>query len=205
MLLLLLTGGAAGSRPTLPPTFVPIELAKFPTTNGCCDEALRTVTVGPTGQYQSIFAAVLAAPPRTKIVIAAGRYTTTDNEYLYYSAALSVVADDICIVGAGASNTQLVAAPGQKYGMLVSGQRTTISGLSLIGFQAAIPISPADTADKRTTLWKVRWRGCVSGGCRLGTGANVGCTHNEHDHQPGSRNRHAAVSLFSNNRRHCLP
>jgi hypothetical protein len=92
---------ASAQRPSLPATFVPINVTAFPTLQGNCNRATQKITVGPNGTYKSLYAAVAAARPRTMIVVSAGNYTSTDDEYSEASVAVNVDKDDLCIVGAG--------------------------------------------------------------------------------------------------------
>lgn len=98
---------ASAQRPALPDTFVPINQTAFPTLTGSCAQAIRKITVGPNSTFKSLSAAVLAAKPRTRIEIAAGRYTATEDEYSE-GAVANINKDDLCIVG----------APGGRVGML---------------------------------------------------------------------------------------
>jgi hypothetical protein len=150
----LLAGGQAGAaarRPAVPPTFVGVETSAFPEPGAACRDSRRTLRV-PSQRFPTISGALSAARPGTRIVVAPGRYREHPNEWF----ALRLDVSRVCLV-APKRRSSIVAAPGQKYGLLVTGSNVAVSGLTLRGFTASVSLGRDDGATQRAvTLQHLR-------------------------------------------------
>lgn len=128
------TGVPSGSGPrALPPTFVDLELDRFPqAATAVCDANVEHVAVDSA---EVLVAAVEQAGPGTTIEIAPGAYTLHPGEHV----ALQWDSDGLCLRGDGGP-VILQAAQGQKYGLSFSGDDTALVGLALRGFQVGVSL-----------------------------------------------------------------
>ncbi|MBM4318829.1 MAG: hypothetical protein FJ125_02470 [Deltaproteobacteria bacterium] len=137
-----------GPRP-LPPTFIPLELERFPrpAAEACRGNRNRVrVAVG-----QSIARAVAAAPPGTTIWIEPGSYTEAG------ATAIEWETDRLCLRAADGGEVVLQATPGQRHGISPQGDDAVLEGFTLRGFTSSIGLwQGGGRTQQRVTIERVR-------------------------------------------------
>ena len=126
-----LQGSEVGPRP-LPPTFVPLELERFPlpAARACADNGqVLHVAAG-----ESISDALEAAAPGTTVLVEPGQYTENPES----DTALGWSTDNICLRAAGDGEVVLQAAAGRRRGIIPLGGNTVIEGFTLRGFATGV-------------------------------------------------------------------
>eukprot|EP00775_Hariotina_reticulata_P013983 gene13983-14098_t len=93
---------AQAVRPTVPRTFVKLETSQFPTYAGPCSKATATFKV-PSNKYPTVQAALAAAKPFTRIVVAPGVY---DFSPMWDLPGVDIQVNDLCLTGAGPRKTR---------------------------------------------------------------------------------------------------
>ena len=147
-----LEGTTDPSGPRDLPTFVDLELDRFPRPAGeACAQPDRVVDVAPPA---SISDALAGASAGTTIRVAPGTYV----ENLGDPTALTWEADGICLLGADEEGEVVIdAAPGQKYGIDLRGDSAVLAGFTLRGFEAAVGLwSPAGDTQRSVTIERTR-------------------------------------------------
>lgn len=137
-----------GPRP-LPPTFVPLELAKFPRPAAeACRDNTRIVSVHPP---QGIAHALEAARPGTTILAAPGTYV--EQRGSPYSLQWNVA--NVCLRPTG-GKAVVKAAPGQKYGLTITAGDAVVEGVTLRGFSDSIVLDAEKKTIRRVTFERLR-------------------------------------------------
>jgi hypothetical protein len=113
----------------------------------------------PSRRTPTIAAAVARAAPETTISVAPGHYVEGREE----SAALTIGANDICLIAPQRQAT-IQAAPGQSYGLVITGSRVVVSGIGLDGFAASVSLGRDDGGVQRSiTITRSRIRARTTG------------------------------------------
>jgi len=145
---LLLASSAAWAAPRALPTFVRLDLDRFPRPAAQACARHREVAVRTAAGLE---AALAALKPGTTLRVAAGTYRLHAGE----SEALPIAASGVCLRGDGVI---IEAAPAQGYGLLIRGDRVAVEGFTFRGFQTSVSIG-ADRPLAAVTLERLRVEG----------------------------------------------
>lgn len=126
------TVGAAGPR-SLPATFVPLEIERFP--RPADESCVDNTSVVRVTSAAALAGAIDDATPGTTVLVAPGTYTVNPEEYV----ALAWSTDNVCLRGEG-GQAVIQAADGQSYGLETTGNDTVIDRITLRGFEAGISL-----------------------------------------------------------------
>lgn len=131
----------------IPATFVDLDQSGFPLPFDEACGGRRVSQVVEAGQ--SIARALSEATAGSLIEVADGTYTENPAEWF----ALEWATDDVCLIARG--EAVIEAAPGQGYGLLLSGDHSAISGLTFRGFETGIALEPQSGTLESVTLERI--------------------------------------------------
>lgn len=136
-----------GAR-SLPSTFVRLESKAFPKpAKRACKDNRRVINV-PSAKARTITDGLAKATPGTTVRVRRGTYTENSGD----SFALQASRNNVCL-RARSGRVTLRAAPGQNYGLLLSGNDLAVQGFRLVGFAYNVSLGASQgTTQRRVTI-----------------------------------------------------